>query len=179
MRLHSVAAEYFQLVRNDFIHWNSRGAVLRQHKANLNVLAALAQIADGIETGSGLSEGVQGNVNAALRDLADRFGNICDFHRIHSGNRAQSASQTEFVFGNIYPYEVGTYSVIHHDRRQTYTAAAVDCYPLSGRGFALIDDRAKGGYKPAAQTGSRRKIKRLRQAHKIHAGVMNGHIFGK
>jgi hypothetical protein len=41
--------------------------------------------------------------------------------------------------------------VDNHNRRQIHTTAAVDGYPLSGRSFALIDDRAKGGYKPTTE----------------------------
>ena len=59
MCLHAVAAEYFQLVRNDFAHRNDRGTLSGEQQSDLNVLAALAQIADGIETGRGMSEGIQ------------------------------------------------------------------------------------------------------------------------
>lgn len=173
MCLHAVAAENFQLVRNNFAHRNGRSTLLRQHQTDLNVLAALAQIADGIETGCGVPESIQGNVSAALRDLDDCFGDIGDLRCIHSGNRAQSARQTERFIRNIYCYDVGADRVGNHNRRQAHPAAAVDCHPLSGGGFALIYDRAKGSYKPTAETGSRGEIKRLRQSHKIRVGVMS------
>jgi hypothetical protein len=45
MCLHAVAAEDFQLVRDDFAHRNGRRTLLSQQQTDLNVPAAPAQIA--------------------------------------------------------------------------------------------------------------------------------------
>src|SRR5215467_3879809 len=101
MCLNAVAAEYFQLVCDDFAHRNGGSALLGQQKPDLDVLAALAQIADGIETGGGMSKCVQGNVSASLRDFDDCFCDIGDASSVHDGDRAQSAREPERFFGNI------------------------------------------------------------------------------
>src|SRR6185503_19431709 len=179
MCLHTVASENLQFVRYDFAHRNGRSTLLSQHQSDLNVLPALAQIADGIATGSGMSESIQGNVSATFGNFDDGLGNIGDLPSIHSGNRAQRACQTKLVVGNIYRHNVGAYRVGNHNRRQTHTTTPVDGYPLSGGGLSLIYDRAKGGCKSTTETGSRRKIKRLRQANKIRVSMVKGNILGK
>src|SRR5262245_54941254 len=64
MCLHAVSAEYFQLVCDNFAHRNGRSTLLSQHQPDLDVLVALAQMADGIETGDEMCEGIQENVSA-------------------------------------------------------------------------------------------------------------------
>lgn len=55
MGLRAMAAEDFQFARDDFAHRNGRRTLLRQQQPDLNVLAAFAQITDGVETGKEMS----------------------------------------------------------------------------------------------------------------------------
>jgi hypothetical protein len=127
---------------------SGRRTLLREQQTNLNVLAAFAQIADGVETGSGMAERIQRNVRASFGNLNDGFGDIGDLSSIHRHNRAQGTRQPERIVRDINCHDAGVYRVGNHNCRQPYPAAAVDCDPLPRRGLALIYGSAKGSDKP-------------------------------
>ena len=89
MCLHAVAAQDFQLIRDDFAHRNGRRTLSGGHQADLNVPAALAQIGK-----LGLNLAVQDAFWLSLVAFALAFIAVC-FIRVQKAIPQQKVEQSE------------------------------------------------------------------------------------
>ncbi len=152
MRLHAMAAADLDLMGNDLVHRNACLRMLAQHQTDLQMPAAPAQASDRVEAGHGRAQGVHRDMSAALRDLLHSADYVFAVGRIHALRGAQASRQGQLVFGDIDRDHISAHGICDHDRREADAARAMHCQPFTRSDAALIDNRAKGGDEPAAES---------------------------
>ncbi|MDR8774012.1 hypothetical protein FEP92_04419 [Burkholderia multivorans] len=179
MRLHSVAAENFELVGDHLAHRHRRRRMLAEHQPDLHVPAAATQVRNRVEAGARVTQRVERHVRAAAGDVLHRIDDIGDLRCIDGRRGAYRARERKRGRRNVDRDDIRTDRVRDHDRRQPDAAAAVHRDPFACRRAPLIGDCAKRRDEPAAEARRGRKIERVGQPHEVQVRMMDADEFGE
>src|SRR5262245_38777943 len=179
MRLHAVAAENLQFMRDDSSHRERRLGLISEEQSDLNVPAAPAEREDRISTGNRAAEGVNGDVNPACRDIANGLRDVRDIVRINRARGPGLAGEGEFIIRNVDADDLRAERVRNHHRRKADPAASVHRYPLAGSQPRLFRDSAKRRHKAATERRGVDEFHLVGKAYEVGVGEGQGDIFGE
>jgi hypothetical protein len=170
MRLHAVAAEDFQFMRDDSSHRDRRLCLISEEQSDLHVAAAPAEREDRISTGDRAAERVNGDVNPALREIANGLRDVVDSGRIKRVRGPGLPGEGEFLVRNIDADDVRPERARNHHRRKADTATSVHRDPLAGSQPRLLRDAAKRRRKAAAERSGIDEFHLVGKAHQVEIG---------
>src|SRR5262245_40616473 len=96
-----MAAEDLQFVRDHFSHRERWVGLITEEQSDLYVPAAPPKREDRISTGASATERVDGDVNSALRELANCFRDVGDSNCVKCVSGSGLPGQSEFLVRNV------------------------------------------------------------------------------
>jgi hypothetical protein len=127
-----MAAADFKFEGDDLGHRDLRLGVIGQHKADLHMATAPAQIVDRVVAGDRMAERVHRHMRAAASDLLHRLDDVWFRLGIDGRDRPDRLRHCQLVVGEVDGHDIGAQRAGDHDRRQPDAAAAMHRYPFAG-----------------------------------------------
>ena len=179
VRLQSVAADHLQLPGDDPVHGDPGVAVVPRHEAHLHVASTLAQARNGVETGVGMAERVDGGVGAAAGQVAHLPRHVRRPGGVHRRHGPHSLRHPERPLADVHRHHIRAQRRRDHHRRQPHPTAPVHGHPVTPRHSPLGLHRPERGRKAAAQTRGFDESHLVGQRGQGEVGVAKSHALGE